>query len=87
MNSNITPPKLSLADTTPVHCEKCNSETFLPAIRFREVSSILTGSHKPQLIPIEIYVCSNCGAILEKLLPNELKTKPKLDLSKVNIES
>lgn len=77
---------VGLKDGTPVKCIGCNSANFMPLVRFFKFSALLTGSPKDSLMPVEVYVCGQCGQTLEELLPNELKSKPKLDLSALNIK-
>lgn len=79
--------QVGLKDGTPVKCS-CGGVNFMPLVRFFKFSALLTGSPKDSLMPIEVYVCGQCGATLDELLPNELKaTKPKIDLSNIKIES
>lgn len=68
MNINIKP-----EDLQSVYCTKCNGDLFLPSFKFKKVSRLLTGSPKDQIVPIEVFVCGNCGTILNELLPKELQ--------------
>ncbi len=73
-------PNLSLKDTSEIKCP-CGNNIFLPAVMFRKVSALLTGSPKDALVPIEVFLCGKCGATLQELFPNELKEeKPKIDV-------
>ena len=56
-------------------------------MRFFKFSALLTGSPKDSFMPIEVFVCGQCGEVLQDLLPNELKSKPKIDLSNIQIGS
>lgn len=68
MAMNIKP-----EDLKPVDCVKCSGDLFLPSFKFKKVSRLLTGSPKDQIVPIEVFVCGNCGTILNELLPKELQ--------------
>lgn len=70
MNVNIKP-----EDLRPIDCVKCGGDLFLPSFKFKKVSRLLTGSPKDQIIPIEVFVCGNCGTILNELLPKEFKNE------------
>jgi hypothetical protein len=78
--------KVGLTDGTPVKCS-CGSLNFMPLMRFFKFSALLTGSPKDSFMPIEVFVCGQCGEVLQDLLPNELKSKPKIDLSNIQIGS
>jgi hypothetical protein len=80
--------QVGLKDGTPVKCVKCSGSNFMPLVRFFKFSALLTGSPKDSLMPIEVYVCGQCGETLDELLPNELKqSKPKIDLNNITIQS
>jgi hypothetical protein len=35
---------------------------------------LATGQAKDAIIPVELYLCGDCGEILKELLPEELKS-------------
>jgi hypothetical protein len=57
--------KLDVRKTTPIVCdtEGCGSEVFIPAMKFRRVPKLLTGSKEDQILPVSIYMCVSCGSI------------------------
>lgn len=69
------PVGITLEETTPVICEKCNSDLFSQKILVREISPLITGNSSPQLVTIPVFVCDGCGTRLEKYLPETLRTK------------
>lgn len=71
------PPKPTLADSKPMVCENCGDDVFIPATKFRKISKLLTGGTNDAIIPVEIYVCGNCGEINKQLYPEELKSLEK----------
>ncbi len=71
---NQLPSNFSLNDARDMNCE-CGGSIFLPAYRFKKISRLLTGAPKDSVMPIELYVCSNCGNPLQELLPQELQDK------------
>lgn len=80
--------QVGLKDGTPVKCVKCGGANFMQLLRFFKFSALLTGSPKDSLMPIEVFVCGQCGETLEELLPNDLKSsKPKIDLGNIKFES
>lgn len=66
-------PNIGLGDTRDVMCE-CGNIIFMPGYRFRKVSRLLTGEAKDSVIPIEVFLCTNCGKPLSELLPEELRS-------------
>jgi hypothetical protein len=66
----IQKPRVTLKDATDVKCASCGCIYFTNVIAFKKLSGILTGKPKPSLIPIEAFRCSDCGSVLEELLPN-----------------
>ena len=65
-------PNIQLKDTRDVVCE-CGNIIFMPGYRFRKVSRLLTGEAKDAVIPIELFLCTNCGKPLNELIPEELR--------------
>jgi hypothetical protein len=59
--------KLDIKKTTPIVCdnEGCDSEVFMPAMKFRRVPKLLTGSKEDQILPAQIMMCVSCGNIPE----------------------
>ena len=74
---NQTPqqPKIDLSQATEMRCQECGGTVFIPGTKFLKLSRIATGQPKDAIIPVELYLCGNCGEIVEELLPNELKNK------------
>lgn len=55
---------IDIKQTTPIACE-CGSEVFIPAMKFRRVPKLLTGSKDDQIFPAQVYMCVSCGVIPE----------------------
>jgi len=54
---------LDLKQTSPIVCEECGNDMFMPAMKFRKASKLLTGSAKDAIIPVQVFFCSACGHI------------------------
>ena len=63
-NININP-----EDLEDVLCEKCECQTFEPAMLFKKLSAVLSPSGKETLVPLQIYKCTECAHINEGFLP------------------
>lgn len=68
------PINFNMNDARDMQCE-CGSNMFIPGYRFKKVSRLLTGGAKDTVLPIELYLCTQCGKPLDDLLPDELKSK------------
>ena len=74
-NSQPNKPQIDFSKATEMECQECKGTVFIPANKFLKVSKIVTGTPNDAIIPVELYLCGNCGEIVEELLPNELKNK------------
>jgi len=70
-------PKIDLSKATEMECQECKGTVFIPANKFLKVSKIVTGTPNDAIIPVELYLCGDCGEIVEELLPNELRNNKK----------
>jgi DNA-directed RNA polymerase subunit RPC12/RpoP len=69
------PNGISLNDARDMVCE-CGNKTFMLGYRFKKLSKIMTGNAQDSIIPIEMYLCTQCGKALQELLPLELRDTP-----------
>jgi len=46
---------------------KCGNDIFMPVMKFKTLSALVSPTGKEALIPIEVYICSACGAIPQEL--------------------
>ncbi len=76
-NKGLQPqqPKLDLSQAKEITCQNCNGTIFLPANKFLKIPKISAGTPQDVLIPVEVYLCGDCGEICEELLPKEFKNK------------
>jgi len=64
------PPDFKLTDAREMLCE-CGNDTFMDGMKFRKVSRLLTGAPMDSVIPIQIFLCTQCGKALNEMLPDE----------------
>lgn len=64
---------MSLDQTEEIKCEKCGGRVFTQGFMMRKVSELMTGTGKPGILPIPIFVCDECGHVNKEFLPEELK--------------
>ena len=75
-------PQIDLGKSKPIVCAHCGHDTFVAGGKFRKISKLLTGTPQDVVIPIDIFLCGNCGEVCEELLPPELKALEQLDKQK-----
>ena len=76
---NLPQTGVSLQNTKPVVCEKCNNNTFREALMVRKAPGVLIGSSKDAIIPIPVFECCKCSHVNEEFLPKEVKGLDKGD--------
>jgi hypothetical protein len=59
---------LDLSKTEPIACKECGGEVFVQGFAFRKISKILTKKPKDEVIPVELFLCGDCGEVLDELL-------------------
>jgi DNA-directed RNA polymerase subunit RPC12/RpoP len=66
-------PVIDITKTEPIACKKCGSEIFISGLVVRKLSKLLTGQKKDEILPFEVYLCGDCGELLDESLPEGLK--------------
>ena len=42
---------------------------------FRKISKLVTNKQKDEVLPVELFLCGDCGEVLNELLPPGLKAE------------
>ena len=71
----VQQPKIDISKAQEINCQNCNGSIFLPANKFLKIPKIAAGTPQDVLIPVEVYLCGDCGELCEELLPKEFKTQ------------
>ena len=66
-------PKIDLSQAEELTCKECNGNIFIPGNKFLKISKITAGTPQDVLIPVEVFLCGDCGEVCEELLPKEFK--------------
>ena len=74
-SSQPNKPQIDFSKATEMECQECKGTVFIPANKFLKVSKLVTGTPNDAIVPVELYLCGDCGEIVEELLPEQLKTK------------
>ena len=72
-------PQIDLGKSKPLVCEHCGYDTFVTGGKFRKISKLLTGTPQDVIVPIDVFLCGNCGEISQELMAPELKALEQLD--------
>ena len=72
-------PQIDLGKSKPLLCEHCGYDTFVTGGKFRRISKLLTGTAQDVIVPIDVFLCGNCGEISQELMAPELKALEQLD--------
>ena len=69
---------IQLEKTEAIACKKCGGEIFVQGFGFRKISKLLTGKPKDEVLPVELFLCGDCGEVLNELLPPGLKVEEEV---------
>lgn len=74
--NNLGGPRVNPMDYPSVICPECGCKYWMPVMQFRQVPGIIMGTgDKPQLVPIQAYVCAKCKTLIPDLA--ELDKEPE----------
>jgi hypothetical protein len=67
-------PKVDLKQAKEMVCtsDECDGSVFIQGTKFLKLSRIATGQAKDAIIPVELYLCGDCGK------SNYFRTKSRL---------
>ena len=66
---------LDLTKTEAIACKKCGGEVFVQGFAWRKISKLVTNKPKDEVFPVELFLCGDCGEVLDELLPKGLKAE------------
>ena len=69
---------IPLEKTEAIGCKKCGGEIFVQGFGFRRISKLLTSKPKDEVLPVELFLCGDCGEVLNELLPPGLKVEEEV---------
>ena len=74
----VQQPKIDITKSKAMVCEECGYDVFIPVLNSEPFQKIVTES-LPQdvIIPIEVFLCGECGTVNESFIPQELKNLDK----------
>lgn len=66
-------PKIDVSQAKDMNCTKCNNPYFIQAVMVKKISRFVTGTTNDAILPIDVFLCGNCGQPMEELLPKEFR--------------
>lgn len=76
--------KLDLKTSKPITCQECDYDIFVQGVKARKISKIAANTPQDVVIPFDILLCGNCGAVIDELLPDQVKVLEKMDEERMN---
>ena len=58
--------QVDFSKATDLVCE-CGNDIFMPVMKFKKLSALVSPTGKEAIIPIECYTCTACGSIPKEL--------------------
>lgn len=81
MNGNNNPNEIhvniDMAITTPVECENCHNDLFDIAFKLRRAPKLLIGAPQDVIVPVQVFVCGECGHVNQEFVPKIGKQEDK----------
>jgi len=60
--------ELNLNDAADITCTLCKSLHFVPVVRLKKISAVVSPTGEEMVVPIQLWECKNCGSIDETIL-------------------
>ena len=55
--------QIDISKTSPVHCEKCENQTFKQTLLLRKLSALVSPNGQETIIPAAAFACEKCGHV------------------------
>lgn len=69
------PISLTVDMAESIKCQSCGHTIFVEGVKVLKFSKLLTGTAQDVIQPVPVFLCGNCGEIIEELLPKEMRDK------------
>ena len=60
---------VDLSSAENIFCSRCGNFAFIPAVTFKKLSALLSPTGNEGVVPVETFMCSNCGYIPPEFMP------------------
>jgi ribosomal protein S27AE len=72
-------PQVDISTSKPMVCSECGYDVFIAGTKIRKISKLITGTPQDMIIPIDVFVCGNCGEVNQELLPDQIRVLEKVE--------
>lgn len=67
-----------------LRCANCENQVFQPLFVVKKVSAIQSPTGKDSVVPMQIFACTNCGAVPKELGAQLLEVDHNLDSEEID---
>lgn len=65
--------QVSIKQSKEVECKNCGYSIYIQSVHLRKIPKMLVGAPQDVLIPVDVFLCGNCGELNTELLPEEVR--------------
>ena len=70
--------KVDLGQADTIKCNSCGNYLFIQSFVLKKLSPLVSPTGQEEMIPIQVFSCGNCGAVLDGMLDGSgIEEKPK----------
>ena len=70
--------KVDLGQADTIKCKSCGNYLFIQSFVLKKLSPLVSPTVQEEMIPIQVFSCGNCGAVLDGMLDGSgIEEKPK----------
>ena len=70
--------KVDLGQADTIKCKSCGNYLFIHSFVLKKLSPLVSPTGQEEMIPIQVFSCGNCGAVLDGMLDGSgIEEKPK----------
>ena len=70
--------KVALGQADTIKCKSCGNYLFIQSFVLKKLSPLVSPTGQEEMIPIQVFSCGNCGAVLDGMLDGSgIEEKPK----------
>lgn len=63
---------VSIAQSKSVECEECGHDIYVQSVHVRKIPKLIASTPQDVIIPVDVFLCANCGTLQKDLLPAEM---------------
>ena len=70
--------KVDLGQADTIKCKSCGNYLFIQSFVLKKLSPLVSPTGQEEMIPIQVFSCGNCGAVLDGMLDGSgIEENPK----------